>query len=169
MKDVSIFWSHGMNAQPWGNKSKRLAQVTESRGLQLHAPDYQAIADPDDRVQLLLENIREAGRPTILVGSSMGGYVSAAAAKETDILGLFLIAPAFYMKGYGTHMFSAIQTETTVVHGWKDDVIPVENSIRFSRLQGATLHILEGGHRLSSRVDDIAALFGNFLDKVLPQ
>ena len=36
----------------------------------------------------------------------------------------------------------------TIVHGWRDDVIPVENSVRYAKQYNAALHILDGDHRL---------------------
>jgi hypothetical protein len=52
------------------------------------------------------------------------------------------------------------------VHGWRDAVVPVENSIRWAREQGAELHILDGDHRLQERIAEIRDLFGAYLGRL---
>jgi hypothetical protein len=52
------------------------------------------------------------------------------------------------------------------VHGWRDDVVPVEHSIRWAREHGATLHVLESDHRLHDRIREIDYLFEYFLVSV---
>ena len=50
-----------------------------------------------------------------------------------------------------------------IIHGWKDDVVPVENSIRFAREHSATLHILDSDHRLHNELPLVNYLFEFFL------
>ena len=52
---------------------------------------------------------------------------------------------------------------TTIVHGWKDDVVPVEQSIEFARRYGCALHILDSDHRLQDEVRFLKYLFEYFL------
>ena len=40
----------------------------------------------------------------------------------------------------------------SIVHGWHDDVVPVHNSIRYARDCSATLHLVDGDHRLTSNI-----------------
>ena len=49
------------------------------------------------------------------------------------------------------------------MHGWRDDVVPVENSIRYAREHGATLHIVDADHRMLDHVTLINYLFEYFL------
>jgi len=49
------------------------------------------------------------------------------------------------------------------VHGWRDDVVPVENSLKFAREHSATLHILESDHRLHDVLSLVNYLFEFFL------
>jgi alpha/beta superfamily hydrolase len=51
----------------------------------------------------------------------------------------------------------------TIVHGWRDEVVPVENSIKFAREHNATLHILDSDHRLHSELSFVNYLFEYFL------
>jgi alpha/beta superfamily hydrolase len=77
--------------------------------------------------------------------------------------GLFLMAPAFYMPGMEQLTAKPAPCPKTIIHGWKDDVVPVENSIRFAREHDATLHILNSDHRLHSELSLVNYLFEYFL------
>lgn len=167
--DVNLIWCHGSKSQPWANKSKSLADAASDAGFTMDALDFQDLPNPDDRVARLVENMQDSGKPSILAGSSMGGYVASAAAKQADVLGLFLLAPAFYLPGYDMHVFSNLPPTVTVLHGWNDDVVPVENSIRFAKLHKADLHILNDGHRLAESVDDACRLFTSTLNTIKTQ
>lgn len=161
---MNLIWSHGMDAQPWGAKSKALAEVAQEFGLTLEAPDYTSTKNPDERVAMLAERLNDAG-PSILLGSSMGGYVSACASSDADVKGLFLVAPALYLQGYETHVFHRLPELIHVAHGWQDDTVPHENSIRFAKLHGATLHLMKTDHRFTDSSAPLADLFRLFLQK----
>jgi dipeptidyl aminopeptidase/acylaminoacyl peptidase len=75
------------------------------------------------------------------------------------------------MPGYAEQNPVPYAQTVTVVHGWSDDVIPVEHSIQFARRFSAAtrleLHIIEDDHRLSAELDFVAILFAEFLDRVV--
>jgi len=78
--------------------------------------------------------------------------------------GLFLLAPAFFMPGYGEYMPDPLpNVPTTIVHGWHDDVVPHEGSIRYGREAGASVMLLDGDHRLTAKIEAIKCLFRTFL------
>ena len=166
MPDLSLIWCHGSLGQPWGAKSTALAETASGLGLSMEAPDFRETEDPDQRVGMLVELLKQSGRPAVLAGSSMGGYVAAAAAGQCDVRGLFLLAPAFYFPGYAVHVFSHLPPAVTVVHGWSDDVVPVANSIRFARTHRTDLHVFEDNHRLQASTKRLCSLFARFLESV---
>jgi len=133
----------------------------------MEAPDFRGTENPDERVARLVSILKQAKGPTILAGSSMGGYVAAAAARNAHVPGLFLLAPAFYLPGHEVHVFSGLPKMITVVHGWNDDVVPVEHSIRFSKGHRAALHIFHDNHRLQESHKTLCLLFDTFLKKVM--
>ena len=165
-----VYFNHGKESGPWGSKITALAKVAEQKGFAVQSPDYQDLPDADPRLErLLASEAAQAGR-LILVGSSMGGYVATVASKVLKPEGLFLMAPAFYMPGYGEQDPTPHAKTVTVVHGWSDDVITPEHSIRFARKFSATtnleLHIIEDDHRFSAQVPFLTIMFGRFLDEV---
>lgn len=98
----------------------------------------------------------------------MGGYVATVASMVLKPAGLFLIAPAFYMPGYPEQNPTPNAKAVSVAHGWSDDVIPAEHSIRFAQkfrtTTGMQPHLIEEDHRLSAELPFLCLLFGRFLD-----
>jgi len=156
-----------MGSGPWGIKITRLAPIARARGFAVESPDYQGIDDPQARVAKLLGLKPAARNNLVLVGSSMGGYVAAAASQALHPQGLFLMAPAVRMAGFGRQDITACAGIKTAVHGWNDEVIPPEKAIGFCRDNAIALHLLNCGHGLLEALPELEALFAHFLDRVL--
>ncbi len=158
-----VVFSHGQESGPWGTKIRSMADNVRALGCDADSIDYQGIADPTERVDKLIAACRTIAAPLILVGSSMGGHVATAAAEPAGAIGLFVLAPAYYMPGYEELTPAAPNIPFTIVHGWHDDVVPVDNSIRFARESNATLHIVDGDHRLTGNIDEINSYLARFV------
>ncbi len=100
MKKSLVVFSHGQESGPWGTKIRAMSDQVRDMGCGAESIDYQGIADPADRVSKLIATCREFDAPIVLVGSSMGGYVATAAASAINAIGLFVLAPAYYMEGF---------------------------------------------------------------------
>ena len=159
----TVVFSHGRESGPWGAKITAMAQVVRELNLGVESVDYRGMDDPGRRVEKLLAVGRELKGGIALVGSSMGGHVAAAAASRLEAAALFLLAPAFYMPGYEKYTPQNVAVPTAIVHGWHDDVVPVDNDIRWAREHRATLHVLDSNHRLEDQIDVICILLRNFL------
>ncbi|NOX68475.1 MAG: alpha/beta hydrolase [Gammaproteobacteria bacterium] len=164
MKKSLVVFSHGQESGPWGTKIRAMSDQVRDMGCGAESIDYQGIADPADRVTKLIAACREFDAPIVLVGSSMGGYVATAAASAINAIGLFVLAPAYYMEGFSALTPPSPNIPTVIVHGWHDDIVPVENSIRFAREAGATLHIVDDGHRLAENIDEINVYLQYFIN-----
>jgi len=158
-QELYVCFSHGQQSGPWGTKIAAMAEVARDRGCELESVDYRGIDLPGDRVAKLLDHCRPLARKLVLVGSSMGGHVAAAASAQLDVAGLFLIAPAFYMPGYEQLTPAPHADRVVVVHGWRDEVVPVGNSIRWATEHRADLHIMDGDHRLTDCIFEINRVF----------
>jgi alpha/beta superfamily hydrolase len=158
----TVCFSHGRDSGPWGSKIKAMARAASELGWEVESIDYRGMTDPAGRVSRLLTWMRDRPAP-VLVGSSMGGYVAAAAACEQQALGLFLLAPAFHMKGFEAYTPGCPACPVSIWHGWHDDVVPCDNSIRYAREHDVTLTLLNDGHRLQDSIDPICTGFRNFL------
>lgn len=158
-----VWFAHGKESGPWGRKITALAELARHRGLTVESPDYSFTMNPDERVDHLLSLNPPAGDDLVLVGSSMGGYVTAAASRTLRPAGLFLMAPAVDIPGYdGDTTPVAGRTET--VHGWRDALIPPETVVSWSRRHATILHLIDAEHTLNERLDDVVSLFAGFLN-----
>lgn len=158
-----VVFAHGKESGPWGTKIRHLAHVAKRQGARVLSPSYSDLTDPDERVQRLLKLELPEHDDLILVGSSMGGYVSAMAAATLKPKGIFLLAPAIGLPGYAGYPELPGSTRARIVHGWQDEVIPVENVILFARKCHAEFHLLNDGHRLNSVLPEIGVLFEQLL------
>lgn len=161
-----VLFAHGKESGPWGSKIRHLATIAEEFGAQVLSPDYSDLSDPDERVARLLAMPLPAHDRLVLVGSSMGGYVSTVASQVLRPSALFLMAPAFYIPGYAVQTPTPGSSRVSVVFGWHDEVIPVEHGIRFAQAHQAELHVLNSDHRLNSVLPELGILFQDFLKSI---
>ena len=161
-----VVFSHGQESGPWGTKINAMADAARALGCDVDSVDYQGIADPTARVDKLVAYCETLDSPLLLVGSSMGGHVATAAADTVNAVGLFVLAPAYYMPEFEDLTPDAPSIPISIVHGWHDDIVPVENSIRFASECHATLHIVDGDHRLTANIDEICDYLTRFIEKL---
>ena len=161
---TTVVFSHGQESGPWGTKIRAMAELVKSIGCECDSIDYQGIADPTERVDKLLAECAAIDDSLVLVGSSMGGHVATAAAAELNAAGLFVLAPAYYIPGYAELTPTPPDMPICIVHGWNDDVVPVENSIRFASTCNAELHLLDSDHRLTANIDEINYYLQRFIE-----
>lgn len=159
---MKIYFAHGKESGPWGSKIRCLAEVAKARGIGVKSIDYTDLMNPEKRVERLVETLKTETDEVLLVGSSMGGYVSLVASEKVPVHGVFLLAPALYLEGYEQQSYIS-NSEVAIVHGWSDEVIPPENSVSYARQADCTLHLIPGDHRLNSSLDHVEALFRLFL------
>ncbi len=159
-----LVFAHGKESGPWGTKITYLAETARGRGFEVISPDYSHTHDPRQRVAQLLA-LAPRARRLVLVGSSMGGYVSAQACAALKPQALFLMAPALYFPGWEEEP-TGVPALSSVVHGWNDEIVPVDRGIRFARTHHATLHVLNSDHGLNDQLPALALFLGDLLDKV---
>ena len=160
-----VCFAHGKESGPWGTKITRLAEVARARGFEVISPDYSGTHDPHERVRMLLD-LAPSARQLVLVGSSMGGYVAAHACAVLKPAALFLMAPALYFPGWDDEP-KDIPPRSCVVHGWADDVVPVDRAQRFAQTHQSELHLLHSGHTLNDQLPALSFLLDRMLEGVL--
>jgi alpha/beta superfamily hydrolase len=165
MSEPYIVFSHGLDGTRWGTKIVAMAEVARRYQLQIESVDYVNL-DTGARIQRLLEVCEQLSGPFILVGSSLGAHVATTVSTRVPTRGLFLIAPAFFMPGFEQYTPAPPDCPVTIVHGWNDDVVPPDNSIRFARQHRSALHLIDGDHRLHGNVDEVCELLDRFLKRL---
>ncbi len=158
-----VVFSHGLASGPWGRKITALAEVVRGEGYEAHSVDYRGVDAPRERIARLADYCKELPGDLVLVGSSLGGYVTVASASVLHARGIFLMAPALYFPELPALRAGIIDCPTVVVHGWRDEVVPFEHSVRFAEHYRAALHLLDSDHNLHNQIRVIQNLFEYFL------
>lgn len=169
MNNLLVIFSHGQESSPWSSKITYLADIAKKHNAEVLSPDYSGMSDPNDRVAHLLSLPEITNRQydqIILVGSSMGSYVACVASQSIKPLGMFLLAPAFGITEYPSQYPAPGCQNVEIVMGWQDEVIPVDNVIKFAAKYLSRLHLFNADHRLKTVIPEIGVLFDNFLTVV---
>lgn len=160
--------SHGLESGPDATKVSALAKVADEFGLHSVRPDFRDLDASrdvrriDERIARVLQHVPADASPVILAGSSMGAFTSGLASLQAPCIGLFLIALPIEIAGYARR-FDAARVPTALVHGWDDELCPVDAAVEFARMRGDAITLVRDDHRLSAHVDFVAAQFRLFL------
>ncbi|TNE51226.1 MAG: alpha/beta hydrolase [Deltaproteobacteria bacterium] len=153
---MSLLFCHGLESGPHGRKYHALCDA----GLAVESPDFQGMVLAE-RVKKLVQLLQARQEPQFLVGSSYGGITAVLASMQlveqgVPIGGILLLAPALSIDEP-----PASQTElravapTTLIHGRRDDVVPLQVSRDYAAQQGVTLIEVEDDHRLAGSLERI--------------
>lgn len=187
---ITVIYSHGRFGSPWyGFKIEALRPVALKMGINMISiryPEDMTVEQMEDKLfETVKDNVNVPG-DLVFLSSSRGAYISTRISHKVfelfktepvqvdddktlpkrNLLGQFLIAPAFYIKPdyYPDQNPTPHQNlKTTIIHGFEDKVIDCKNSIDFSQRFKAQLYLVEGGHRLNSQRDRLCLLFSSFL------
>jgi predicted alpha/beta-hydrolase family hydrolase len=163
----TVILSHGLESGPNATKVSALAEVAGALGWDSIRPDYLDIDARKDaraidaRIARALAHTPGQGR-VVFGGSSMGAFISGFASLEHACDGVFLLALPLEIAGYWRR-FSIADVPTTMVHGWNDELCPVDAALDFARAHGAALHLVPDDHRLSAHVNLCEDVFRRFL------
>lgn len=166
-----IILSHGSDSGPDATKVSVLAAVAEQLGWSTQRPDYRDddarghAGSVDPRVARLLHAIDALGIPPVLVGSSMGSFVSGLASLQRPVAGLFLLATPSEIPGYRQAFDMQAGVHALLYHGWRDDICPPAGILAFAQRRRLPLVVVDDDHRLSASVDHIVGQFRLFLDQ----
>jgi hypothetical protein len=154
-------------------------------------PEEMPVIEMEQKLLATIKDDVNVPGDLIFLSSSRGGYLSTRVSQEIvnyytnegvrmdedkalprrHVLGNFLIAPAFYIKPdyYPDQNPTPANIRTTIVHGFDDDVINCDNSIKFSKLFKTQLYLIQGGHRLNTQRDRLCLLFQSFLNDCITE
>ena len=165
-----IILSHGSDSGPDATKVSALAALAESLGWTTARPDYREddaeghAGSIDPRLGRLAAAIAASPLPPVLVGSSMGAFVSGLASLDAPVAGLFLLALPTRIPGYPRAFGVRSGVPSFLVHGYADDVCPLDEAVDFARRHAMPALLVQDDHRLGATLADIEAEFRRFLD-----
>lgn len=165
---IGVFISPGGNGRVDTPKMRCLAGVVEKKGIKYTLPDWSdVVSEPNSRVKLLMESRVWDFEYVVLVGSSLGGYVSAIAAERREVEGLFLLVPILSEKKGEINFPQPKSKESVIVHALDDEYTDSKMMIDFGRASEANLHFVPGGHSLEMHLDFVAREFESFLERII--
>jgi pimeloyl-ACP methyl ester carboxylesterase len=165
-----VILSHGSDSGPQATKVSVLADVAESLGWSSERPDYRACdalgsaASIAPRIEQLVGRVRAAPTPPVLVGSSMGAFVSGLASLQASCRGLFLLALPASIPGCAQSFAMARDVPSMLIHGFADELCPADAALAVAREYGMHALLVADGHRLADSVDVVARQFRLFLE-----
>lgn len=114
------------------------------RGVGQSAGEFDhGIGETGDMLALAGHARRELGNlPIMLAGFSFGGYVQTRVLEQVEAQRLVLVAPAVKRFEVG-----AVPADTLVIHGERDEVVPLADVLDWARPQNLPLTVVPGaGH-----------------------
>ncbi len=158
----TVVFSHGKESGPWGSKITAMAAVVRDLGLGGGVGGLSRHRRSAPRgSQKLIERRRQSRGPLVLVGSSMGGHVVGRGREPAQARAACSCwRRPFTCRASRQYTPQDVACPTAIVHGWHDDIVPVENSIRWAREHQAALHVLDSDHRLEDQIEAICRCCG---------
>ena len=164
--------SHGFESGPDATKVTALAEAADALGWSHERPDYtdldarREVSDLGDvpaRLERLLWLAQDAARrgPLVLAGSSLGAYISGWVSLQVPVVGLFLLAPPIRMGR--AHPFEAAAVPTSIIHGWRDELIPADEVVMWAQARRDRLLLVDDSHRLADHVESSKLAFAELL------
>lgn len=167
-----IILSHGSDSSPDATKVSALAALAQSQGWHTQRPDYSGddargyAASVAPRIARLRATIEALDTPPLLVGSSMGAFVSGLVSLDVPVAGLLLLATPSEVPGYARKFDLRDGVPSLLIHGWRDEVCPLSGVQAFASHRRLPLLVLDDDHRLGSSMDMLAAQFSMMLDQL---
>jgi predicted alpha/beta-hydrolase family hydrolase len=167
-----IVLSHGSDSSPDATKVSTLAALAESLGWRTQRPDYGSddarghAGSVAPRIARLRATIEALDAPPLLVGSSMGAFVSGLVSLDVPVAGLLLLATPSEIPGYARKFDLRRGVPTLFIHGWRDDVCPLAGIHPLAAQRRLPLLVLDDDHRLGASLAVIVAQFRQLLEQL---
>jgi len=166
---------HGFESGPDATKVTALSATAQRLGWTQERPDFtdldakreiSELGDVRARVQRLLDIAKPAAErgPLVLAGSSLGAWIAGWVSLQVPVAGLFLMAPPIRLDA--AHPLDAARVPTSIIHGWRDELIPATQVVDWAQERHAQLLLVDDDHRLSDHVAASATAFAALLDAV---
>ncbi len=162
-----FLYLHGFASSPASQKARFFRQKLEAEGCRLEVPDL-AQGDFENltiTAQLHVIERLAAGRPLVLIGSSLGGYLAALyAARHPEIERLLLLAPAF---GFARRWTAALGPEADQ---WKQKGYRMVYHYGEGRFLPVRYALIEDGLRYEDQpsVSQPVLIFHGLRDSIVP-
>lgn len=169
-----VIVSHGFEAHPEAVKALACAAAARALGWTEERPDYRpfdarldvsSLGDVEARIDHLKAIAVKAEGPLVLVGSSLGAFISARVSLEVPVVGLFLMAPPVWLEDYDFAL-QAARVPTRVIHGWHDEIITAMSVAAWAQPRNLRTTFVPDTHRLEAHAGYCGEELGRFLQEL---
>lgn len=137
---MNIVYLHGYNSGPNQEKALFFKDKFAKLGVPFFAPDMgETFVSHSFTEKLDIAEKALTKEPTIIIGSSLGGYIAAlVASRNPQVTGVVLMAPAFgWFKRYPMErniypMYPDVKCPTLIFVAGNDELIPIEEILDFN-------------------------------------
>jgi alpha/beta superfamily hydrolase len=166
--------SHGFEAHPEAVKALACAAAARSLGWTEERPDYRPfdarrdvsrLGDVEARIAHLKAIAMKASAPLVLVGSSLGAFISARVSLDVPVAGLFLMAPPVWLEDYDFALQVA-RVPTRVIHGWNDEIITAMSVAAWAQPRNLRTTFVPDTHRLEAHAQYCGDELARFLQEL---
>ncbi len=176
-----LYYIHGYLSSPQSTKGQILKKRINAKSIKYRDCNPEDLVISDCIKQI--ENIIKDDDEVTLIGSSLGGFLSAQIALKKDIKNLILLNPAIIPPQINVKTITGmpqsilrdmqnpllfkqkINSKILIIRGSCDEVVPSNWVLKFARFQEATVKFLVDDHRLSKNLRNIPDIIKEFLDK----
>ncbi len=168
-----IILSHGSGSSPDATKVSALAEQAQTWGWNTQRPDFREddvlgfASSVKPRLHRLRRAIDASPVPPVLVGSSMGAFVSGLVSLDVPVAALFLLATPAVISGYPQPFDLCADVSAWFIHGWRDEVCPYAAVQALAASHRLPLLMLDDDHRMGSSLDVMIAQFRFFLEHLV--
>ncbi len=115
-----IIFIHGLESSGQGYKGRFFRKIFPN----ILTPDFKG--ELNERMEQLITTLLKFEKISI-IGSSFGGLMATIYAEKfpEKVSQLILLAPALNFYNFNKETFNKINTPTTIIHGSKDEIVPL--------------------------------------------
>ena len=159
---------HPLHGGTMDNKVvQSIAQICHDEGYVAVRPNFRGVGSSDgeytggigetEDMLAVIDFVRshyDASLPVVLAGFSFGGYVQHRVAQQIPVSKLILIGPAVNL-----YEFGAVPTNTTVIHGIDDEVVPFADAQHWAQAHNISFkEIGDTGHFFHGKLAELKAV-----------
>jgi predicted esterase YcpF (UPF0227 family) len=174
-----LYYIHGYLSSPNSTKATLFKKTLNAKPIKYRdcPPEELIISDCIKRIKDEIKNNED----TILIGSSLGGFLAAKTALMYTVKKIIILNPAIIPIGYDLKKIKdmpyeiikdmqdeslfkeKITSEITIFIGTNDDVVPNLWPLEFAKAQEAKIHFLHDDHSLTRYLNQLPSLIKNII------
>jgi pimeloyl-ACP methyl ester carboxylesterase len=153
MDNAKLIYLHGLESDSHSGKARQFREWFPG----MVTPDF---TGPFEERMEQLQPILAGGTEWTIIGSSFGGLMGTVytCTNRMRVRKLILLAPALLRDPFGSHLdLQPVPVPTTVIHGTRDEVVPLEpaREVAQALFTDLTYLVVDDDHRLHKTLHEL--------------